>query len=198
MDVKTLCLGVLYGGNASGYEIKKQVEEGPFSHFYAAGFGSIYPALTALCEEGCLSCREMQQPKRPDKKVYDLTPKGRAVLLDALLQDPARDRVRSDFMFLVFFGELLTARRLDKVLSDRLDWLRARVSELERCLADDPPPGQAFALGLGIAVHRAQIDYVEANRHILVAEALRTEPSFDDARGPGAGAVLESQTVAGK
>jgi len=39
MDVKTLCLGVLNRGEASGYEIKKQCEEGPFSHFYAAGFG---------------------------------------------------------------------------------------------------------------------------------------------------------------
>ena len=58
MDVKTLCLGVLSRGDASGYEIKKQCEEGPFAHFYAAGFGSIYPALNALWSEGLISVRE--------------------------------------------------------------------------------------------------------------------------------------------
>ena len=40
MDVKTLCLGVLTLGDASGYEIRKQFEEGPFAHFFGASYGS--------------------------------------------------------------------------------------------------------------------------------------------------------------
>ena len=50
MDARTLCLGALELGDASGYEIKKLYEEGDLSHFYAVGFGSIYPALTRLVE----------------------------------------------------------------------------------------------------------------------------------------------------
>ena len=57
MDVKILCLGVLSRGEASGYEIKKAFEEGPFSHFHQASFGSIYPALNALSAEGLVACR---------------------------------------------------------------------------------------------------------------------------------------------
>ena len=30
MDVKTLCLGILNRGDATGYEIKKACEDGPF------------------------------------------------------------------------------------------------------------------------------------------------------------------------
>ena len=52
MNVKTLCLGVLSLGEASGYEIKKEIEEGLFSHFIDASFGSIYPALMQLNAEG--------------------------------------------------------------------------------------------------------------------------------------------------
>ena len=48
MNVRTLCLGILSVGEASGYEIKKDIEEGMFSHFIDASFGSIYPALTQL------------------------------------------------------------------------------------------------------------------------------------------------------
>ncbi len=51
MDVKTLCLAVLFQGEATGYEIKKAFEEGPFAHFQRASFGSIYPALSKLLVE---------------------------------------------------------------------------------------------------------------------------------------------------
>ena len=54
MDVRTFCLGVLSLGDATGYEIKKQAEDGPFSHFYKAGFGSIYPALARLAADGAV------------------------------------------------------------------------------------------------------------------------------------------------
>src|SRR3546814_3831085 len=77
MDAKTLCLGVLSRGAASGYEIKKAFEEGPFSHFHQASFGSIYPALNALSADGLVAVRAQAQQKRPAKKIYSLTPKGR-------------------------------------------------------------------------------------------------------------------------
>ena len=50
MDVKTVCLGMLSDGEASGYDLKKQFESS-FGHFFAAGFGSIYPALSSLADE---------------------------------------------------------------------------------------------------------------------------------------------------
>ena len=77
MDARTLCLGALELGDASGYEIKKLYEEGDLSHFYAVGFGSIYPALTRLVDDGLAECFDQPQDKRPDKKVYALTEAGR-------------------------------------------------------------------------------------------------------------------------
>src|SRR3546814_13530763 len=82
MDAKTLCLGVLSRGAASGYEIKKAFEEGPFSHFHQASFGSIYPALNALSADGLVAGRAQAQQKRPAKKIYSLTPKGRNARLE--------------------------------------------------------------------------------------------------------------------
>ena len=76
MDIKTTCLGVLMLGDASGYEIRKSFEEGPFSHFAEGGFGSIYPALTKLTKEGLVTCTAHQQEKRPAKKVYHITDAG--------------------------------------------------------------------------------------------------------------------------
>jgi len=84
MDSKTLCLGALILGDASGYEIKKLFEEGPFSYFHQTSFGSIYPALGNLMEEGLVTCDERAQDGRPDKKVYSLTEAGRAAFIHAL------------------------------------------------------------------------------------------------------------------
>ena len=39
MDIRTLCLGILTWGDASGYEIKKIFED-RLSYFYEASYGS--------------------------------------------------------------------------------------------------------------------------------------------------------------
>ena len=75
MDVKTVCLGMLTEGPASGYDLKKEFES-TFSHFFAAGYGSIYPALSALSESGLVDCEEIPQEGKPDRKVYRITDKG--------------------------------------------------------------------------------------------------------------------------
>jgi len=76
MDVKTVCLGLLTQGPASGYDLKKTFES-TFGHFFAAGFGSIYPALGTLAEAGLVTCTEVPQDGKPDRKVYSITDDGR-------------------------------------------------------------------------------------------------------------------------
>src|SRR5262245_954062 len=73
MDARVLCLGALHFGDASGYEIKKLFEEGDFRFFYETSFGSIYPALSRMVEDGLALVSEQAQDKRPDKKVYSIT-----------------------------------------------------------------------------------------------------------------------------
>lgn len=175
MDVKTLCLGILSRGDATGYEIKKICEEGPFAFFYAAGFGSIYPALNALCDDGMISVREVAQDGRPAKKVYTINQSGRMMLSTALSQSPSPDRLRSDFLFVTFFGELLPARDIDRLIGDRIANLHDRLGEMRACSEKTSGPGEVFALGYGLAVHEAAIDYLESHRHELVGAALRQE-----------------------
>lgn len=184
MDVKTLCLGVLSQNAASGYQIKKECEEGPFAHFYAAGFGSIYPALNALLNQDLISVEEVPQNGKPAKKIYSITSSGRQTLMEALLQDPAPDRLRSDFLFIMFFGQLLPAREIDNLIGDRISTLHARLENMKQCKTENMPGGEAFALGYGLAIYEAAVNYLENHRHELVGAALRNEisaaPPSDD------------------
>src|ERR1700759_279345 len=107
MDVRTICLGILPRGDATGYEIKNLFQDDGYQHFVEASFGSIYPALNRLTEEGLVSVREEAQEKRPDRKVYSITPAGRSAFIASLLNPLPEDRHRSPFVFAMLFAELL-------------------------------------------------------------------------------------------
>lgn len=167
MDVKILCLGVLVLGDASGYEIKKHFEEGPFSHFHVAGFGSIYPALATLLADGLVTCREMAQEGRPDKKVYSITEAGRRAFRRELHKAPSPDSYRSEAVFMMFFGDLIDADHLGDVYQRHLAIHRGKVE----CLGDPDctvtARGGRFVRGLGLAVSRAIVTYMENNKGVL-------------------------------
>lgn len=179
MDAKTLCLGVLTRGDASGYEIRKQYEEGPFAHFYDVGFGSIYPALRRLTEEELVTVTDSPPDGRPEKKIYRITPKGRRAFYEALMEPPAPDRVRSDFTFIMFFAHLLPARHLETIINARIAWLRQTIDRMERICSEPLQPGPRFARGLGLAIYRAMADYLEANRDELIQAAARNEQAAE-------------------
>ena len=171
MDAKTLCLAALTAGDASGYEIKKTLESPPFSHFQDTGFGSIYPALYRMTSEGLVSCTKHSQEKRPDKKVYAITPAGREALKSALLEPPAPDRYRSDFLFTLFLGGLLPARHLAEIVDDRIQSYEERIEHMKDCAFQDDPGGHAVVHGFGLAIYQAAVAYLKENREAVIAGA---------------------------
>lgn len=173
MDVRTLCLGVLSQGDRSGYEIRKAFEEGPFSHFQDAGFGSIYPALKKLTQEGHVLCRQLEQDNRPDKKVYRITPKGRQALFEAIKEPPAPDKMRSDFAFIMFFADLLEPRDLDRLVQSRIAFHKDKLKTLETI--DAGRPGARFTLQYGRAIHSAALEFLEDHQHELLGSVLQAD-----------------------
>ena len=171
MDAKMLCLAVLTQGDASGYEIKKALEEPPLGHFQDTGFGSIYPALTRLTEDGLVEGTAMAQEKRPDKKVYAITAAGREALVAALLEPPAPDRFRSDFLITLFLGHLLPTPYLSAMVDRRIAYYEEQIARMEGCCLDDRPAGQQLVHGFGLAIYRAAAGYLRENRALLHGNA---------------------------
>ena len=173
MDVKTVCLGMLTDGPASGYDLKKEFES-TFAHFFAAGYGSIYPALSRLSEDGLLTCEEIPQEGKPDRKVYCITDKGRQVLGDALKCTKPCHKVRSEFLATMCFAHLMEQEDIQAVLDHRLDDIakyREMFRNLELDCMSEWPEGAKFVLGFGKAMAVAMQTYITENRHMLVDEA---------------------------
>lgn len=168
IDVKTMCLGVLYEADTTGYEIQKLFKEGRFNHFLEASFGSIYPALNRLTEDGLVLCREESQAGKPDKKVYSITQDGRAAFRAALSQTPAPDKLRSEFLFFMIFAELLEPQHLQQLIADKISETKLRLAEFNDEEGFDSP-GAEFARGFGRTVMQASLDYLEENQKKLAS-----------------------------
>ena len=176
MDVKTVCLGMLTDGPASGYDLKKEFESS-FAHFFAAGYGSIYPALSALAEDDLVHCELVPQEGKPDRKVYRITDAGRAFLLEALENTAPCHKVRSEFLATMCFAHLMRPEVVEEVLDNRLaDIARYQelFRELETSCSQGWPAGADFVLGFGKAMTAAMETYIKENRHKLTAKPAAT------------------------
>ena len=160
---------MLTEGDASGYEIRKLLQE-RFGHFMRVSYGSIYPALSSLLDEGLVECQAISQYSRPDKKSYRLTPAGEQAFIQALEQSPGRHRVRSEFLALLCFAHYVPTHRLQQLLDEREREFREDIAEADTWLQQDgeqAPAGMRFAAGFGVALLDAACNYIAENRHTL-------------------------------
>jgi PadR family transcriptional regulator AphA len=178
MDIKTLCLGLLTQGAASGYDLKKRFET-CFSSFYTAGYGSIYPALAYLADTDLVTCEEISQNGRPDRKVYRITDKGRTHFTAALKQHHPAHKMRSEFLAMVFFSEFIPVEHLEQLIDDRAEELEKMLHHLEGMagsLDNHPDPGVEFVAGFGETITRAALEYMQEKRHLLTARSSDPQP----------------------
>jgi len=173
MDVRTICLGILSRTHATGYEIKKLFDEDGYDHFVEASLGSIYPALGKLTEEGLVSMREEAQEKRPDRKVYTITPAGRRAFVASLLKPLPEDRYRSPFMFAMLFADLLPKDRVSQMLDDYIAHIDHKLAHLERVEGNAQSKGEHFATGMGRAAFTAILDFLHTHRVDIEAEDVK-------------------------
>ncbi len=171
MNVRTLCLAILYFGDSTGYEIKKLSMEGKYSHFVDASFGSIYPALARLESEGMVTCREETQAGKPPRKVYSITENGRSTFIDSLFEPPAPDVFRSEFLLLAMCAEILPAPVLTKAIDTRVLQLQAEIDHLNQISGEARHEGTRWAVGYGLKCLGASLKHLQSHRDELIALA---------------------------
>ncbi|MCZ7662351.1 MAG: PadR family transcriptional regulator [Thermoleophilia bacterium] len=79
LSVKHALLGLLARGPQHGYELKAALD-GELVPLSPLNFGQIYTTLERLERDGLVVHQVVAQEERPDKKVFSLTPQGRAEL----------------------------------------------------------------------------------------------------------------------
>ncbi|MHB1949322.1 MAG: PadR family transcriptional regulator [Gammaproteobacteria bacterium] len=96
-------LGFLSMQDATGYDIKKQMEHST-NYFWRETDSSIYPILKQLLEEGMVSCKIGNEDSGKPKKIYSITEDGYREFLDWLDESPVLEQQRNELLLKVFFG----------------------------------------------------------------------------------------------
>lgn len=171
MDVKTLCLGVLSRAPATGYDLRKSFQTGPFSHFCGAGFGSIYPALHALSEQGYIQECKPEPRSRERKKVFAITRKGEQALRKTLADSSPleEDVMRSEFMFRLFFAHMTPRSQVESLLRTRRAFYQQKLDHIDIVLKQKSlRPGERFIAEMGQTIIRTAMQFLDKNGDVLL------------------------------
>ncbi|GCE06917.1 PadR family transcriptional regulator [Dictyobacter aurantiacus] len=97
-------LGLLaYWGPLSGYDLK-QLFDHVLSAMWSAAHSQIYNELKRMKGLGWVEMEREEQESRPDRKVYSITPAGRAALESWQQQPPAVLQLRDELLLKMMFG----------------------------------------------------------------------------------------------
>lgn len=181
MNVRTLCLSILYSGDASGYDIRRMCTDEQFAYFVEASYGSIYPALARLEEEGCVTSRTEQQAGKPARKVYSITEAGRNALVADLSQPLGPDMFRSPFLMFARFAHILPRELVEQRCNEFLARAEDGRAKLEEAASEpDLTPGDQWVVSYGRLVLEVAETHFRTHMHELITMA-RAEPRQDAA-----------------
>ncbi|EGD56403.1 PadR family transcriptional regulator [Gordonia neofelifaecis] len=162
---------LLTDGEVSGYDIAKGFDD-LHARFWVAAPQQIYRELDKMEREEMILARVVEQEKRPNKRVFGLTDRGRRELAEFTRSDPRPTAIRDDLMVMVqshhagdaaAIRESIVARRaaaerkLEHYERIRAYLLKGR-SEAEG-LADPATVGPYLTLLRGLAFERENVEW---------------------------------------
>ncbi|MBI2723643.1 MAG: PadR family transcriptional regulator [Chloroflexi bacterium] len=189
----------------TGYEVK-QFFDSTVQHFWNAELSQIYPTLKSLEEASFVDKHVEVQENRPNRKVYEITDRGREEFLRWVREPQAPSDLRDPFMIKIFFGEqtpvedvlILLRRQMEeqqKILAFSETVLRSKIREgVRKNAALRNGLYWTLTLDMANAYRRAYIDWCAGAMAQLEESLLGIESSVG--RGEGMH-VLPRQSEAG-
>lgn len=158
-------LGLLVQGERYGYELKRIVDQ-DYAPFWRIDFAQLYRSLAKMTRANWVKAQVTPSERGPDRKVYALTPRGRAEF-DAWLDQPAHDREE-------FFVKLRLATALDAPVARMLDEQRGafeneRAARLEsqHAARDGGDPGRLLIADAALRETEATLAALDLSTALL-------------------------------
>lgn len=138
-------LGLVDKGKVTGYDLTKIFNDS-VADFWSANQSQIYPELKKLVQAGLIEYEVVIQGKVLEKKVYSITPQGKAMLKRWILEDePPLSQSKNIFKLRIYFAEHLSKEQLLEKLKkqqQRCDKLLKRYHIKISDYQDKPVPNE--------------------------------------------------------
>lgn len=160
-------LGHFTGGEASGYDVKKFVDDA-LGYVWAPSKTHLYTVLRRFVDTGLATRRDVAQRSRPNKQLYRITERGREVVREWLDRpETESDPDRSIFMLKFFFGGQASREALVAQLRAFRDLYAQRLATYERIRDSRPMSARRSeftyrALLYGIARAEAAVTWADS------------------------------------
>lgn len=159
-------LGLLAQKPMSGYDIRRVMEKLGWL-IGSPSYGSLYPALHALYDEGLVTVDVLAQAGKPDRKLYWPTEAGRRSLQDWVNQSGPADVTLKAFVMHLLLADSFSADGLIAYLLQRREQILAQQVALEASWSEADEQvgwGKSLALDYGRALASAELNWLD---HVL-------------------------------
>lgn len=132
MALRNAVMAALLEGEASGYDLAKGFDA-TVANFWTATPQQLYRELERMEADGLVTARVVEQERRPNKRLFSLTPAGRDAVRAYTAQPPARPSVVRDELLVKV--QCADAGDLDAVrtaVAERMEWASAKLARYER------------------------------------------------------------------
>lgn len=187
-------LGLLSFGEMSGYDLKRLADRSIRYFYWSPASSQIYAELRRFAELGYVTEREVEQARRPDKRIYRITEAGLAALREWLSEgDSGPVVVKNPLLLRIFFGTHAPVESLMKEIEQErrrsLGVLESLRESERECRGH---PGSLFTyltIAQGLAVLRARLDWADEALRLLETH----DPEFTWHGAPDAGRLAPGE-----
>ena len=163
VSIRHFILGLLTRQPMSGYDIKRFLKrlswliDGP-------SFGSLYPALHSLLENGLVTVEVIPREDKPPRKIYTITETGRQVLGEWMDQPTSSGVSLKAFLMRLILASNLSYDRLITHLEQRQTQVTTHQLALEEnagTMEEGADLGDRLALEYSLAVASAELAWLD-------------------------------------
>jgi PadR family transcriptional regulator AphA len=184
VSIRYFMLGLLTRQPMSGYDVKRFLKSLSWL-IDTPSFGSLYPALHALLEDGLVTMEILSRQDKPPRKIYSITGRGRQALQEWMDQPVAPGVPLKAFVMRLILASNLSHAGLIAHLQQRHTQVAAHQLALEQtvqAMHDGMDLGDRLALDYGLAVAAAELAWLDRalaqfSDRPLAAEAARGDPA---------------------
>jgi PadR family transcriptional regulator AphA len=163
VSIRHLVLGLLTQQPMSGYDIKRFLKSLSWL-IESPSFGTIYPSLRALREDGLVTVETIPQQDRPPRKIYTITESGSQAVQEWVGQPLAPDTSLKAFVMRLVLANSLSHTSLTAHLEQRRSQVETHFATLEQLAkaTDGADNAHHIAYDYSLALASAELTWLES------------------------------------
>lgn len=177
VSIRHLILGLLTQQPMSGYDIKRFLKSLSWL-IDSPSFGSLYPTLHAMREDGLVTVEVVSRQDKPPRKIYTITEAGGQALREWVDQPVAPGASLRTFVMRLILSSNFSYTGLISYLQQRRSQVaihHATMEQIAGALDETIDSGQHLAFGYGLALAAAELTWLDSTLEQLSQQPLPVE-----------------------